>query len=60
MRTKHPCVLTHIRIKGKVGNFLTDRSKVVLLLWVFFNLYLSFSYCLACVMQPCGHLWGKD
>ena len=53
MRTKHLCVLIHIRIKGEVGtvklfypssNFLTGHSKVVLLSWIFFfHIVLSLS-----------------
>ena len=35
------------------SNFLTDRSKAVLL-----YLCSSLTYCL-CVLQPCGHLFGK-
>ena len=39
------------------SNFLTDRSKAVHVL-----LYLcsSLTYYLVCVLQPCGHLLGKD
>ena len=40
--------------------FFTDRSKVVLPLWIFFVIHVL---CLACFlvspMQPCGHLLGK-
>ena len=35
---------------------------MVLLLWILFNIcvsYLSFSYCLVCSLQPCGHLLRK-
>ena len=45
------------------SNFLTDRSKAVLLLWILFVncvLCLSLSYCLVCFLQPCSHLLGKD
>ena len=44
------------------SNFLTDRSKAVLLLWIHFVISvscLSLSYCLVCFLQPCGHLLGK-
>ena len=70
MRTKHLCVLIHIRFKGKVGtvklNYL--RPPVIFLLAVsrryffcgfFFILCLSLSYGRVCVMQPYGHLLGK-
>ena len=47
-----------MRLKGEVGSSL-DRSKLVLL-WIFFYiLCLSLSYCIVCVMQPCGHLLVK-
>ena len=71
MQAKHQLVLIHIRNKGEVGtinmlkpssNFPTKRSKVVLLLWILFVIYvscLSLSYCLVCSLQPCGHLLGK-
>ena len=42
------------------SNFLTDRSKAVLLLWILFFCYLCFvSYCHVCSLQPCCHLLGK-
>ena len=59
MRTKHLSILIHNSIKGEVSTvkhvyalqnfFLTDRSKAVLLLWIFFvicALFLSLLYCL--------------
>ena len=63
------CILIHIRTKGKVGtvkhmfepssNFLTDRSKAVLL-WIFFLFFfLSLSYCFVCSLQHCDYLLGK-
>ena len=36
------------------STFLTDRSKAVLL-----YLCSPLTYCLVCVLQPCGHLLGK-
>ena len=40
MRTKHLCVLIHIRTKAEVGTIkhdcFADRSKVRLLLWILF------------------------
>ena len=40
--------------------FFTDRSKVVLLLWILFVIYISCLSCfLVCSLQPCGHLLGK-
>ena len=52
MRTKHLCVLFHIRIKGdlvslniyKLSSFFADRSKAVLLLWII--LLVMFHICL--------------
>ena len=41
------------------SNFITDRFKKELLLWIFVNLYLFLPYRLVCVLQPCGHLLGK-
>ena len=66
MQTKHPCVLSHIGTKGEISTiqpsriFFTDRSKVVLLLWIIFVIYAS---CLSCFLvfslQPWDHLLGK-
>ena len=44
------------------SNFLTDRFKVVLLLWIPFVICVScltLSYCLVCSLQHCGYLLGK-
>ena len=44
------------------SNFLTDRSKALLLLWnlfVIFSSCLSLSYCLFCSLLLYGHLMGK-
>ena len=48
MQTKYLCVLIHIWIKGEVGaglsppvKYFTDRSKAVLLLWIFYVFVLS-------------------
>ena len=68
MRTKHLCVLIHIRPKGEVGTVkhvkpssevFADRSKMESLLWILFNIYfscLSVSCCLVSSLQPCDHL----
>ena len=41
-----------------------DRSKAVLLLWIFLlfiiHARLSLLYCLVCSFKPCDHLLGKD
>ena len=45
------------------SSFLTDRSKVVFLLWISFIFYvscLSVSLCLVCSLQPYGHLPRAD
>ena len=42
--------------------FLTDRSKVVLLLWINFVIcvsYLSLLCCVVCSLQPCDYLMGR-
>ena len=68
VQTKHLFVLIHFRIKGEVGTvkhfwalqFFTDYSKVVLLLWIIFVIWVSCQLCcLVCSLQPCGHLLGK-
>ena len=62
MLTKQLCVLVLIRNKGEIGNFLTERSKVGLLLWILFVICISclpLSYCLVCSLQPCGHMLVK-
>ena len=56
------CVLVHIRIKGEVGagetglsppvKYFTDRSKAVLLLWIFYVLF-----CLVFVMSLCASVY---
>ena len=43
-------------------NYFTDRSKAVLLLWIFDALFLSFvcyAFVRVCLYVPCGHLLGK-
>ena len=39
----------------------TDRSKAVLLLWIFYGFFLSRLIMLMhiCLLMPCGHLLGK-
>ena len=68
MQTKHLCVLIHIRINGEVGtvkliyassNFITDRPKAVLLLWIFCIICICLYHIVMSVLQPCGHLLGK-
>ena len=43
------------------SNFLTDRSKAVLLLWILFVICVScLSVILSCLfLQPCGHMLGN-
>ena len=66
------CVLVHIRIKGEVGaretglsppvKYFTDRSKAVLLLWIFYVFVLScvcYVFVHVCLYVLCGHLLGK-
>ena len=41
--------------------YFTDRSKAVLLLWIF-HVFLSFvcyAFVRVCLFVPCGHLLGK-
>ena len=61
MQTKYLCVLIHILIKDEVGavnllsppiKYFTDRSKVELLLWIFYKFFSVF--CLLCL---CEHLF---
>ena len=72
MQTKYPCVLINIEIKGEVGvrldrfgpssKIFSDRSKLVLLLWIFYVFVLSYvCYVLVrvCLYVLCGHLLGK-
>ena len=42
--------------------YFTDRSKVVLLLWInmLFLSYVCYVFLHACLLVPCGHLLGKD
>ena len=42
--------------------YFTDRSKAVLLLWIFYGFFLSCGCCACarvCLHVPCGHLLGK-
>ena len=40
--------------------YFTDRSKVVLLLWILFVIYvLCLTCCFVCSLPSCGHLLGK-
>ena len=63
MRTKHLCVLIHIRNNGKFvqsivfkhsSNLLTDRSKAVLLLWIFLLLVFVFIFVILPCLFPCS------
>ena len=71
MRTKHLCVLIHIRNKGELAtvkmfklssNVLTDRSRQCLLCGSFLLsvFRVCFYHTVLCSVQPCGHLLGKD
>ena len=59
MRTKHLCVMVHIRNKGEVknmskpsSNFLTDYSKAMPLLWILFVFHVCL--CHAIFSVPCS------
>ena len=56
MQTKYLCVLIHIWIKGEVDlsppvKYFTDRSKSLLLWWIFFMFFFSI-LCLLCLCAP--------
>ena len=62
MQTKYLCVLIHIWIKGETGlsppvKYFTDRSKAVLLLWIFYVFVLSCLLCLCARLFICA-LWS--
>ena len=67
MQTKYLSVLIHIWIKDEVGavkpvKYFTDRSKAVLLLWIFYVFVLScvcYVFVRVCLDVLCGHLLGK-
>ena len=42
-------------------SIFTDRSKVVLLLWIIYVISVLFCYAFmhVCLLMPCGHLLGK-
>ena len=45
------------------SNKFCERSRAVLLLWIFFVIYvsrLSLLCCLVCFLRPCGRLLGKE
>ena len=65
MQTKYLCVLIHILIKGEVGvvknglsppvKYFNDRSKVVLLLWIFYVLLCLCARLFVCALwSPAG------
>ena len=61
MQTKYLCVLIHICLSPPVKYF-TDRSKAVLLLWIFYIFVLScvcYAFVSVCLCVPCGYLLGK-
>ena len=72
MRTKHLCVLIHIRIKVEVGTVKKYLNPLVMFLlsfqgnasfvnlFCYLCLYLSLSYYRVCFLQPCSHQLGKD
>ena len=42
--------------------YFTDRSKALLLLWIFYGVFLSsvcYAFMRVCLFVPCGHLLGK-
>ena len=41
------------------SNFLTDRSKAVLVLWIMFVICVSCLLYRVCSLHPCRHLMGK-
>ena len=43
----------------ETSNFLIDRSKAYLPLWILSVSFLSLSYRHVCSLQPCGHLLGE-
>ena len=50
-------------VLGHLPESSSQRSKVMLLLWILFVIYVScFSllYCLVCSLQPCDQLLGKS
>ena len=50
------------RVKSPPVNVFTDRSKAVLLLWIFYVFFLScvcYVFVRVCLYVPCGHLLGK-
>ena len=72
VQTKYLCVLIYIWIKGEAGaprnrfnlpvKYFTDRSKVVLLLLIFYVFVLScvcYVFVHVCLYVFCGHLLGK-
>ena len=42
------------------SDFFTDRSKAMILLWIFFVIYVSRLFCLVSSLQPCDHLLDND
>ena len=53
---------THLLFLSPPVKYFIDRSKVVLLLWIFYVSLSCVCYALVhvCLYVPCGHLLGKD
>ena len=67
MRTKHLCVLIHIRINGDHG--LSPPVNYLLTIprrcgfcgsFLLFMFHVSLLFCPVCSLQPCDHLMGND
>ena len=53
----------HGKFMWGIIKYFTDRSKAVLLLWIFLCFFLScvcYAFMLVCLYVPCVHLLGKD
>ena len=72
MQTKYLCVLITSELRVRLAHretglsppvkYYTDRSKAVLLLWIFYVFVLScvcYVFVHACLYVLCGHLLGK-
>ena len=72
MQTKYLCVLIYTKLRVRLARcetclsppvkYFTDRSKAVLLLWIFFLFFLScvcYVFVRVCLYVLCGHLLGK-
>ena len=55
-------ICQRITVFSHAVKYFTDRSKAVLLLWIFYGFFLScvcYAFVSVCLYVPCGHCWER-